>query len=124
MAKFNYAGMRDKTVANLLDKFGYQVIIEARNPGTFDPVTGTVTDAAPKQYKVNFVETKNETNDGENSGVRSYTITGYVDTASFGAFVPDNSCTLIVNNRVYAIDSVDPVRPGGVALMYEITANS
>lgn len=119
---FNYARVAD-TAARLLDKFGQTVTLTRTVAGGYDPATGVtspdVTQTAP--VRAALLPYSNGDRLAAGQMIRQGDRKAYI--APDAAFQPDALTKLIeADGTVWQLESVEPLAPAGVPVLY--TANA
>lgn len=117
-----YEDLREDTVLPLLREYGQQMTLKAPITGAIDAVNGEHAGINMAQrftgYGVEESYSIRE-QDGTNIQRGDKKITFAPDDA---AMIPKTTHTLSVGNVAYTIINVEPLSPGGVAVLYRLQA--
>ncbi|NLA68315.1 MAG: hypothetical protein GX856_08765 [Gammaproteobacteria bacterium] len=117
---FDYAASAADAAA-LLDEFGQTVTLNRIVSGTYDPVTGTMTPDTEQTQPVRAAVLPYKDGDYLNGTVRAGD--RRVLIAPNVQWAPDETTTLTeANGAVWQLESVAPLAPAGVAVLYKANA--
>lgn len=123
MADEFYTDLRDGSVRDVLEQFGFDMTLESDREPTIDPDTGAITAAAVVvSTTVNgiFRFFSQDEVDGKNilSGDIQALIGG--KETNDANIVPDTTMKLIAKDVKYNVVRVTPTEPGGIAVLYRL----
>jgi len=128
MADQFYTDLRDNTVAPLLLKLGFPMVIRSSRIPTIDPDTGMVLNAATHvDTSVQgifrfFSQDEISKQLGTGQDILANDIQALIDATALhtAGIDPDTSMQLIAKGITYTVVRVTPTTPGGIDLMYRL----
>jgi len=123
-----YTDLRDETVAPLLAKFGFSIVIKSSREPVIDPNTGAITAAAtPVSTTVKgifrfFSQDEITKALGAGQDILANDIQALIEATALNAagIDPDTAMQLIAKGSTYTVMRVTPTQPGGIALLYRL----
>lgn len=128
MADAFYTDLRDNTVAPLLQKLGFPMIVRSQREPVIDPDTGMITTAAtpldtPVQGIFRFFsqdEIFKALQAGQNILANDIQALVEATTLDAAGVKPDTAMQLIARGETYTVVRVTPTAPGGIDLLYRL----
>lgn len=123
MADSFYTELRDNTVAPLLAKLGFPMVIQSSRPPTIDPDTGAITVAATTvSTAVNGIFRFFSQDEIDGRDILANDIQALIEATALNTagVSPDTAMQLIAKGNTYTVVRVTPTIPGGIELMYRL----
>lgn len=128
MADAFYTDLRDNTVAPLLLKLGFPMVIRSSRVPTIDPNTGAITNAATTVDTTVqgifrfFSQDEISKQLGTGQDILANDIQALIDATALNTagIDPDTSMQLIAKGDTYTVVRVTPTQPGGISVLYRL----
>lgn len=120
MADAFYTDLRDNTADPLIKEFGKPMTLVLKSGGTYSGATGKITVAESEtEYPCTGVQVSFKKSEMGSGDVKMGDVKVLLSATGLDV-VPDSSYRLKIGDEVYTVVNCDPLRPGGVDVIYEM----